>query len=69
MKLVAGQVYDFVAKFPPFRQSSLIITKVTKLSKFVNFVGAYTCPKCREYYLLGYKCHICGFDATDSETI
>lgn len=66
MKLVAGQVYDFVAKFPPFCQHSLIITKVTK---FVNFIGAYTCPKCGEYYLPGYKCHTCGFDATDSEEI
>lgn len=43
--------------------------QVTKLSKFVNFVGAYTCPKCGEYYLPGYKCHTCGFDATDSEEI
>lgn len=34
MKLVAGQVYDFVAKFPPFCQHSLIITKVTKYSVY-----------------------------------
>lgn len=34
MKLIEGQVYDFVAKFPPFRQSSLIITKVTKYSVY-----------------------------------
>lgn len=65
MKLVAGQVYDFVAKFPPFCQHSLIITKVTKYSVYCIWSDG----SCGEYYLPGYKCHTCGFDATDSEEI
>lgn len=49
-------------------ETNLKLHKELKYAKeFINLMNANRCPKCRHYYLPGYKCHHCGYQKDEQD--